>query len=160
MVWNRLNDPKHRFICWLAVQSRLQTTEKLSKIGISQSANCLICGLDDETHQHLFFQCQYCRQVIIAVHQWVGFSINGTLVQLLRKAGQSRASRFRKQVYFAAIGAAVYLIWKCRNTSFWDSTIPAVSYSVKTLKQMVKSIIPVVLRKHVSKRDSDWFTIL
>ncbi|XP_021836846.1 uncharacterized protein [Spinacia oleracea] len=104
--------------------------------------------------------CQYSRQIIIAVHQWIGFSIHGNLVQLLRKAGQSRASRFRKQVYFAAIGAAVYLIWKCRNTSFWDSTIPTVSHSVKTLKQMVKSRIQVVLPKHVSKRDSDWFTTL
>ncbi|XP_021853707.1 uncharacterized protein [Spinacia oleracea] len=160
MVWNRLNVPKHRFICWLAVRSRLQTTDNLAKIGISQSAKCLICGLDDETHQHLFFQCQYSRQIIIAVHQWVGFSINGNLVQLLRKAGQSRASRFRKQVYFAAIGAAVYLIWKCRNTSFWDSTLPTVSHSVKTLKQMVKSRIQVVFPKHVSKRDSDWFTTL
>ncbi|XP_021852418.2 uncharacterized protein [Spinacia oleracea] len=124
MVWNRPNVPKHRFICWLAVPSKLQTTEKLAKIGISQPASCLICGLGDETHQHLFFQCQYSRQIILAVHQWIGFSIHGNLVQLLRKAGQSRASRFRKQ-----------------KTSFWDSTIPTLSQSMKALKKMVKSRI-------------------
>ncbi|XP_021835103.2 uncharacterized protein [Spinacia oleracea] len=160
MVWNRLNVPKHRFICWLAVQSKLQTTDKLAKIGISQSASCLICGLDDETHQHFFFQCQYSKQIIIAVHQWIGFSIHGNLVQLVRKAGQIKASKFRKQVYFAAVGAAVYLIWRCRNTSFWDNSIPTVSQSMKDLKQMVKSRIQVVLPKHVSKRDSEWFTNL
>ncbi|XP_021852226.2 uncharacterized protein [Spinacia oleracea] len=160
MVWNRLNVPKHRFICWLAVHSKLQTTDKLAKIGISQSASCLICGLDDETHQHLFFQCQYSKQIIIAVHQWIGFSIHGNLVQLVRKAGQSKASKFRKHVYFAAVGAAVYLIWRCRNTSFWDNSIPTVSQSMKDLKQMAKSGIQVVLPKYVSKRDSEWFTNL
>ncbi|XP_056690247.1 uncharacterized protein [Spinacia oleracea] len=45
LVWNRLITPKHKFICWLAVQCSLQTTAKLARIGISQSALCLICGL-------------------------------------------------------------------------------------------------------------------
>ncbi|XP_020244994.1 uncharacterized protein LOC109823119 [Asparagus officinalis] len=33
-VWGGLNYPKHSFICWLAVQNRLQTRDRLMKRGI------------------------------------------------------------------------------------------------------------------------------
>ncbi|XP_021857551.1 uncharacterized protein [Spinacia oleracea] len=111
MVWNRLITPKHRFICWLAVQCRLQTTTKLARIGISQSSLYMICGLENEDHQHLFFQCHCSCQIIQAVQNWLGLLMNGNLNQLVRKTGQCRASKFRKQVILAAIGTAVYLIW-------------------------------------------------
>ncbi|XP_056687291.1 uncharacterized protein [Spinacia oleracea] len=55
LVWNPLNIPRHRFICWMVVQARLQTTTKLAKIGVSVSPLCLLCGQQDEDHKHLFF---------------------------------------------------------------------------------------------------------
>ncbi|XP_056685556.1 uncharacterized protein [Spinacia oleracea] len=82
LVWNRLITPKHRFICWLAVQCRLQTTAKLARIGISQSALCLICGLQDENHNHLFFQCPFSCQIIQAVQNWLGVPMKGNLHQV------------------------------------------------------------------------------
>lgn len=42
MVRSRLNTPRHRFIRWMEVQARLQTTAKLAKIGVSASATCLL----------------------------------------------------------------------------------------------------------------------
>ncbi|XP_056688044.1 uncharacterized protein [Spinacia oleracea] len=160
LAWNRLLTPKHRFICWLAAQCRLQTTAKLAGIGISQSALCLICGLQDEDHNHLFFQCQFSYQIMQAMQQWLGVPMAGTLHQLVRKIGHSRVTKFRKQVIFAAIGTAVYLIWKSRNASFWDNHIPTVSHTVGSLKQLVKGRIQIVLPKAVSKRDYDWFITL
>ena len=160
LAWNRLLTPKHRFICWLAAQCRLQTTAKLARIGISQTALCLICGLQDEDHNHLFFQCQFSYQIMHAMQQWLGVPMAGTLHQLVRKIGHNRVSKFRKQVIFAAIGTAVYLIWKSRNASFWDNQIPTISHTVSSLKQLVKGRIQVVLPKTVSKRDYDWFITL
>lgn len=58
----RLNAPKHRFFSWLTVQSKLQTTESMARIGISISDPCLICNGSTETHTHLFFQCQFIEQ--------------------------------------------------------------------------------------------------
>lgn len=57
IVWNRLSVPKYRFIVWLVVQKKLQTTYILAKIGISPNAACLICGSFDETQSHVFFDC-------------------------------------------------------------------------------------------------------
>ncbi|XP_056685904.1 uncharacterized mitochondrial protein AtMg00120-like [Spinacia oleracea] len=106
VVWNRLNNPKHRFIGWLAMQSRLQTTSKLARIGVSHSALCLICGQGDETHHHLFFQRVYSCEFIRAVKSWL------------------------------VMVAAVYLIWKCRNTSFWENYVLTVTHTLNKLKQL------------------------
>ncbi|XP_021839875.2 uncharacterized protein [Spinacia oleracea] len=161
VVWNRLNNPKHRFIGWLAMQSRLQTTSKLARIGVSQSAMCLICGQGDETHQHLFFQCVYSCDCIRAVKSWLGISINSnSLTSLISQIGHSRWSKFKKQVYYAVLMAAVYLIWHCRNTSFWENYVPTVNHTVNKVKQVVRGRIHVVMPKSVSKRDSEWFMSL
>ncbi|XP_056697339.1 uncharacterized protein [Spinacia oleracea] len=161
VVWNRLNNPKHRFIGWLAMQSRLQTTSKLARTGVSQSAMCLICGQGDETHQHLFFQCVYSCDCIRAVKSWLGMSINSnSLTSLISQIGHSRWSKFKKQVYYAVLMAAVYLIWHCRNTSFWENYVPTVNHTVNMVKQVVRGRIHAVMPKSVSKRDSEWFMSL
>lgn len=36
MVWNRLIVPKRRFILWLTIKSKLQTTTRLYQHGVSQ----------------------------------------------------------------------------------------------------------------------------
>ncbi|XP_056685294.1 uncharacterized protein [Spinacia oleracea] len=105
LVWNGLNILRHRFICWMAVQSRLQTTTKLAKIGI------------------------------------------------IRGIGYNRQSQFRKQVWYAGLAAAVYVVWQCRNGSFWDKSVPTVQHFVNSIKQIVKDRIKVVMPKKWRSHD-------
>ena len=42
-VWNRLSVPKHRIILWLAILDRLHTKDRLWKMQIVQTKNCLLC---------------------------------------------------------------------------------------------------------------------
>ncbi|XP_021851059.1 uncharacterized protein [Spinacia oleracea] len=160
LVWNRLNTPKHRFIAWLAIQARLQTTAKLAKIGISASATCLICGQGDEIHDHLFFRCTYSNMCLIEMKKWLGLQCGNKLQHIFRSISHSRRSKFRKQVVFAAVVALVYLIWRCRNTSYWEQIIPSVNSTISSLKQVVKARIQAVLPKSVSRADSHWFLAL
>lgn len=59
VIWNKLSNPNHKFIAWLAIQAKLQTIEKLARIGISSSNQCSMCDVAVETHTHLFFQCTF-----------------------------------------------------------------------------------------------------
>ncbi|XP_056687933.1 uncharacterized protein [Spinacia oleracea] len=161
LVWNRLNTPKPRSIAWLAIQARLQTTAKLAKIGISNSARCLICGQGDEDHDHLFFWCPYNSKSLLEMKNWMGLQCSGNnLHHLFRGISQSRSTKFIKQVFFEALVALVHLIWKCRNTSYWDQTIPTVKSTISNMMQVVKSRIKAVLPKNVSMSDSHWFLAL
>lgn len=58
-ISNRLNVPKHRFIMWLIVQQKLQTTSRPASIGVSASTSCLIYDTSSEDHAHLFFTCAF-----------------------------------------------------------------------------------------------------
>ncbi|XP_056691752.1 uncharacterized protein [Spinacia oleracea] len=58
-VWGRLGHPKHRFIIWLALLGRLNTKDRLLKIGVTTDNTCLLCGIAVEDHRHLFSGCPF-----------------------------------------------------------------------------------------------------
>lgn len=69
---NRMSVPKHRFIVWLVVQRKLQTTCRLAKIGVSPTGACLICGSVDESHHaHLFFKCHFGKKMFDCIQEMV-----------------------------------------------------------------------------------------
>ncbi|XP_056688215.1 uncharacterized protein [Spinacia oleracea] len=117
MLWNRLNIPKHRFIC--------------------------------------------CSRCISALKVWLGISYStGNLKQLMRFIAYGRMSKFRKQVSFAMLAAAVYSVWSSRNSSFWNASFPTVQNIVTRIKQNVRDRILFVMPKNVTRRDSLWFATL
>ncbi|XP_057250742.1 uncharacterized protein LOC130591438 [Beta vulgaris subsp. vulgaris] len=79
-IWGRLNIPKHRFLCWLVMLNRLKTADRLTKVGVIDDATCLICGLTEETHCHLFFQCYFSKAVIRKNFQWLQMQSHDTSV--------------------------------------------------------------------------------
>lgn len=56
-VWCRLATPKHRFIFWLAVPTKLLTRDRLVTYMPGIEMLCPVCGIDMENHRHLLFQC-------------------------------------------------------------------------------------------------------
>ena len=58
-VWNRINLPKHKFILWLGIQGRLKTKDMLFLYNISLDSTCCLCGSAGETHDHIFFECEF-----------------------------------------------------------------------------------------------------
>ncbi|XP_056698296.1 uncharacterized protein [Spinacia oleracea] len=138
MVWNRLTVPKHRFISWLAIQHRLQTTAKMARIEVSSTSDCLLCGQAPEDHEHLFFKCPYSSRCLTDLKNWLGNQSSFTTLQRgVRQLSNSSSSKFRKSVMYASMVALTYLIWRSRNSSFWDKAFPTVLNVMTVLKQTV-----------------------
>ncbi|XP_074318871.1 uncharacterized protein LOC141655705 [Silene latifolia] len=53
--------PRHTFLCWLVAQQRFLTQDRLLRMGIIQINCCFLCGLEEESHEHLFFGCIYSK---------------------------------------------------------------------------------------------------
>ncbi|XP_019265436.1 PREDICTED: uncharacterized protein LOC109242998 [Nicotiana attenuata] len=54
--------PRHQFILWMAMHRRLATVDRLIRWGIPVPAECVLCMTDEEeTHDHLFFECSYSK---------------------------------------------------------------------------------------------------
>ncbi|KAF4352371.1 hypothetical protein G4B88_010697 [Cannabis sativa] len=68
-IWDKLVVPKHRFIFWQIVNSQLLTQDYLHAI---PSHLCPVCEAKMETHDHLFFNCNFYLQVSAAVKTWLG----------------------------------------------------------------------------------------
>ncbi|KAL2933787.1 hypothetical protein RDABS01_016906 [Bienertia sinuspersici] len=72
VIWNTAAVPKHQFLTWLAFKQRLFTKDRLAKIGILEDQACCLCNNGDESHLHLFFECDYSKACMAMVANWVG----------------------------------------------------------------------------------------
>ena len=161
MVWNRLSIPRYRFINWLAVQHKLQTTERLVRIGVSSSDQCLICSQGSESHTHLFFECDYSRICLSEMKRWLGISaITNNLNRLIVWIATSKKSKFKREVWNACLSALVYSIWKSRNDAYWNMYITMPHLLIDTLKRIVKERIRAVMPKKIARQDFVWFMSL
>lgn len=60
--------PRHQFILWLAMHRKPATVDRLRKWGLSIASNCVLCRKDtEETMKHLFFACDYYRNMWAAL---------------------------------------------------------------------------------------------
>ena len=115
IAWNRMNLPNHRFIIWLAIQGKLQTTTRLVVIGVSYTDSCLLCAQHKEDHQHLFFKCPFSLACLSYFKGWMKCSTQtDDLQHLLRWIQNNRRTKFQKHVFLAGV-TMVYMIWQSRN---------------------------------------------
>lgn len=122
--FEKLNLPIHRFILWLAIQQKLQTTARLAAIGISSNANCLICAIELEVHQYLFFRCSLIYNCLANNKTWLGIqATTEDLQHLINWVRNTRKSKFQKNVILAGITALVYSIWQARNKVYQTSVL-------------------------------------
>ncbi|XP_020263459.1 uncharacterized protein LOC109839447 [Asparagus officinalis] len=119
-VWERLNYPKHSFVLWLASQSRLLTQDRLCKMNIITSNQCVLCPghhQAEETCQHLFFDCPYSAQVWNNVMDWMNFSWRScNWLHLFDWYNNNlRGKGFKKKLKRMVLAVTVYLVWQERN---------------------------------------------
>lgn len=70
-IWGKGILPKHSFFSWLALHGRLLKKDRLWSIGLSQDKKCLICEIEWETVEHLFFECVYSKTCLQNIFQWI-----------------------------------------------------------------------------------------
>uniref|UniRef100_A0A2N9JAL9 Reverse transcriptase domain-containing protein n=1 Tax=Fagus sylvatica TaxID=28930 RepID=A0A2N9JAL9_FAGSY len=62
-IWYSLNIPRHSFIGWLAILSKLPTKERMLKWGFNVDGNCVFCRYAIETRNHIFFDCSFSKRI-------------------------------------------------------------------------------------------------
>lgn len=64
--------PKCLFITWLLMHEKLATCHYLLKIGVSVDPVCCLCEHESETLDHLFFECDFSKNIWNGVAGWCG----------------------------------------------------------------------------------------
>ncbi|XP_074290593.1 uncharacterized protein LOC141617310 [Silene latifolia] len=126
-VWNHLSLPKHCFIGWIAANRRLLTKDRLHSLLLSTDKVCVLCGIEDEDHCHLFFKCQFSRRCL---------DLDFT----------------QEKVIGAMIQALTYKIWEVRNKCRFENLIVRPEFIVKVIKEEV--MFRVLHVNNAKNRDS------
>ncbi|CAA7057486.1 unnamed protein product [Microthlaspi erraticum] len=63
LIWHKARVPRHAFSAWLFVLNRNPTLDRLSRWDYDIEQTCLLCGVADESRDHLFFSCPFSHQV-------------------------------------------------------------------------------------------------
>jgi hypothetical protein len=97
--------------------------DRLTSFGIIPSSTCVLCGMHNETHDHLFFQCTYSSilwgnisaKTLIA---WPSLTWNG----LLLWAGSTLRNNkeFSHIIARLVLSTSVYFIWFERNNRIFN----------------------------------------
>lgn len=117
LVWYSQCVPKHSFILWLAIQNRLSTQEKLQNWGIYNVNRCPLCQKDNEDLQHLFFRCEFSKEVWYKAVLMADINCdNSSWEELIKSmADECIQKNIGWVVKRLVLAACVYFLWQERN---------------------------------------------
>ncbi|GJZ17557.1 reverse transcriptase zinc-binding domain-containing protein [Tanacetum coccineum] len=119
-VWFPYCIPKHAFNLWLVVKQRLKTQDKIASWEVSDSLMkvCSLCEQIQDSHDHLFFECTYSKQVWNHFKRLAGMcSLNECFNQILVHIIPFSKRRSPKSVIAKLVLAATtYYIFRAKDT--------------------------------------------
>ncbi|XP_020678500.1 uncharacterized protein LOC110096767 [Dendrobium catenatum] len=123
-VWHRRHAIRFACYSWMALMGKLKTTDLLIHRGISANPSCSFCLGNNESHNHLFFSCDYTFLVLSLMLPDVGFFyLRPNLFQVYEFFWRKpNFSAKEKQFCSLVISATVYFIWRERNQRKFSHT--------------------------------------
>ncbi|XP_024011401.1 uncharacterized protein LOC112086661 [Eutrema salsugineum] len=140
VLWFKENVPRWSFTTWLAFLARLPTKDRLRQWGLNVSAECVLCSRGNESHGHLFFDCQFSATVwkrfvepirinppldISSAASWISNHLHGS-------------NRSHATLVKVILQALVYSIWKERNSRIFKSVFSSPADFCSALDRLIR----------------------
>lgn len=139
VVWEKEAIPAHSVISVLALHNALLTYDNLRKRGVVGANCCLLCLKAAESSSHLFFSCQYSKQVISSIKDWAKINTSSANVRHLLwvLSRHFKSKSWKNKLAKVAIIASVYMIWKERNSRIFKNRGRSPAQLVRKIKYFV-----------------------
>ncbi|XP_070040460.1 uncharacterized protein [Nicotiana tomentosiformis] len=117
IVCNNLGSEKWIFILRLAAHGKLATKDRLMKWGVISGQECPLCLTQNESINHIFFQCDMSIQVWCKLLQWQGINRAAMpwLEELKWAEDYARGRSATAEIYRMTLASGVYHLWIERN---------------------------------------------
>jgi len=122
-LWRCKTLPFALLTTWRVLENRIVTTINLERQGIVvDNLLCCLCGKDDESHCHLFFDCRFDWLVWCLCFEWLGvtFVIHSDPVSNFIQFGMCNASGQVNEFWRVIWVGVVSEIWKHRNNVIFN----------------------------------------
>ncbi|XP_056848964.1 uncharacterized protein LOC130499080 [Raphanus sativus] len=151
-VWFHGKIPKHAFITWVNARNRLSTRYRLRRWGMQVPSECILCNVEDETRQHLFFYCSYSTEVWLYFCSRLNVNPPSEFEEGLRWLRNPSTDEFLKLIIRLVYQAVVYGIWKERNARVHSQIFRPAQALILEIKQVVQNCLDPLSRAQNSRR--------
>ncbi|XP_074265788.1 uncharacterized protein LOC141588234 [Silene latifolia] len=145
-VWDAWCFPKHSIICWLIQHEALNIREKLFRLQISDSNQCVLCENGTETHEHLFYRCKYGEKIKNQLEEWLQIQLDPNCMGI---------SMIQQRVCRMALVAFWYCLWIERNSCRMEQRLKCPERLVQEIKRVLCARIQLKLAGGVRLQDKN-----
>ncbi|XP_057771087.1 uncharacterized protein LOC130990877 [Salvia miltiorrhiza] len=124
-IWEKFIPERRSLLCWRIIHRRLPTFDCLMTRGLMGPNRCAICGVAEESINHLFWECGSIQPIWKELMAWFNkdyshfIDIHCVLVAAWNEKFSSQVLSFWK----AGIINLLWRIWDCRNNIIFNETI-------------------------------------
>nr|CAD1826988.1 unnamed protein product [Ananas comosus var. bracteatus] len=145
-IWSLRLSLKVKVFCWLLLKKRLLTADNLVKRELTDNTKCMLCGLEEETVNHLFTQCIITRFLMVTTQEDVQLGDLGEEVPQVWDRWVGRTRTHPIATGLTGIIACWWVSWESRNKAIFGTTQsdPSVGiYKIKQLTDLWRKLSPV-----------------
>ena len=139
LVWGQSTIPKVSFVVWMAIYRRLNTSDRLQLFGISTSSTCPFCLDYDESHPHLFFDCNFTHRIWHKCRVNAMFNGNRSPGLKLFVNRESKGKSVKSTITRLSLLCTVYHVWIERNNRIFNKECKPVEVIINSIVLMVRS---------------------
>ena len=120
LVWHSSIIPRQAFTLWLGLKNRFLTKDKLR--GFIEDQECPLCRVENESAEHLFFQCSVGNQIWTEIKNWLGITramhtLKAAVKWMIKEA---RGTGLPAKIKRISLACTVYHIWEARNKKIFE----------------------------------------
>nr|GEU78493.1 hypothetical protein [Tanacetum cinerariifolium] len=156
VVWFANCIPIHAFHLWLIAKRGLKTQDRLRPWdinGVVVSMHCPLCDGQPDSHEHLFFDCGFSKQVWDSVKYLASLhNVNGSILSIIDVLIPiAKQISIRSVVAKLVVAACSYYIWQERNLRLFMNQ----KRSHSQVTDCIKSSIRLKLLSYIFKNSKD-----
>ncbi|KAL9684044.1 hypothetical protein QQ045_021475 [Rhodiola kirilowii] len=135
------------------------TTDKLSNWGFPRASTCDLCNLRDESRYHLYFACNFAREVWKGVMKFLkvmSFPCRWDLLIPWFKGLPQK--RLKTKIIAAAITRTMNAIWKARNFKIFRAKVLSIEKLVQETISYLIMKLGAIKKDKCAIEDTCWLT--
>lgn len=155
VVWFTGRIPKHAFITWVVARDKMVTRDSLTRWGLTVPSSYVLCTWHNERRQHLFFDCEYSKQV------WTFFASRLNLVSpqgfeaVLRWLKAPSRNKHVTLIIRLIHQVVLYLVWKERNRRIHTAVEKPPGTLIAEIQQIIKLRLDPLARRQLTPTGQD-----
>ncbi|XP_074317265.1 uncharacterized protein LOC141653409 [Silene latifolia] len=140
-------------VAWMIMQDVLNLKTKLHAIGLCPDDECILCGEQPETSNHLFSECRFTSKVKDRIAEWIGKPMPdpNALLSANKNIMQWKASACVQVAFW-------YTIWFQRNSTRHQLCAQRPDIVAQQLKQLIQRRVRSKMGNLGSNGAIDWQT--